>query len=62
MNFSAYIERQKNIIRSRREGSVIYNEKGFEYYLSETEKLFSELNEIKGLNTAERMNAIYGRV
>ncbi len=50
MNFTAYIERQKSLIRERHEG-----EKGEVIPLSESKKLFAELSKIKGLNTRERL-------
>lgn len=54
MNFTAYIERQKSLIRERHEGELFLLEKGEVIPLSESEKLLSELAEIKGLNTRER--------
>ena len=55
MTFTAYIQRQKSLIRSRREGepSVKYEREEIipEY---DTETLFGELSAMKGLNTAER--------
>lgn len=54
MNFTAYIERQKSLIRERHEGELFLLEKGEVIPLSESEKLLSELAKIKGLNTRER--------
>lgn len=54
MNFTAYIERQKSLIRERHEGELFLLEKGEVIPLSESEKLFAELAELKGLNTRER--------
>ena len=56
MNFTAYIERQKNIIRGRHEGETFLLEKGEVIPLSESEKLLSELSRLKGLNKRERLN------
>lgn len=55
MNFTAYIERQKRIIRTRHEGETFLIEKGEYIPVNETEKLFSELDRSVGLNTRERM-------
>lgn len=55
MNFAAYIERQKRIIRTRYEGDTYLYEKGECIKLNETEKLFAELDRSCGLNTEERM-------
>ena len=56
MNFTAYIERQKTIIRDRHEGDV-YLIQGGEYIpVTESDKLFVELNRSRGLNTYERLN------
>ena len=55
MTFTAYIQRQKSLIRSRREGEI-YTKREREEILPEydTETLFGELSALKGLNTAER--------
>ena len=55
MNFTAYIERQKSLIRERHEGELFLMEQGEVILLSESEKLFAELSKIKGLNTRERL-------
>ena len=55
MTFTAYIQRQKSLIRSRRDGEVILvreREEIIPEYDSET--LMGELLSLKGLNTAER--------
>ncbi len=57
MTFSAYIQRQKGIIRSRHEGEVYLTQKGETVKLTESEKIFKELSAMKGLNTKERMRA-----
>ncbi len=56
MNFSAYIERQKGLIRSRHEGETFLIQKGQVIPVSGSEKLFAELTKSRGLNTRERMN------
>ena len=56
MNFTAYIERQKNIIRHRRDGETYLIQKGEEIPLSETDRLLIELESLKGLNRRERIN------
>ena len=55
MTFTAYIQRQKSLIRSRREGEI-YQENKREEILPEydTELLLEDLTAFKGLNTAER--------
>ncbi|MBD5583953.1 MAG: hypothetical protein HDQ88_02640 [Clostridia bacterium] len=55
MNFTAYIERQKTLIRERHEGETFLIEKGEVIPLTESDKLFAELAEMKGLNTRERL-------
>ncbi len=61
MNFTAYINRQKSIIRSRHEGEVVLIHKGEAVKISdgqemsETDKLFYELESQRGLNKRERM-------
>lgn len=56
MNFNAYIERQKKIIRTRHEGETYLFEKGEVIMLTETDRLFAELDRSCGLNTKERMS------
>ena len=56
MNFAAYIERQKNIIRHRRDGETYLIQKGEEIPLSDTDKLLIELESLKGLSKRERIN------
>lgn len=53
MNFNAYVERQKRIIRAR-SGGANYVERTEEYYIAKTEKLYAELCAMKGLNVKER--------
>ncbi len=50
MTFTAYIQRQKNLIRSRREDEQPRREQ-----LRDTDRLMGELSSLKGLNTAERI-------
>ena len=54
MNFSAYIERQKGLIRSRHEGETFLIQRGEIIPVSGSEKLFVELTKSRGLNTRER--------
>lgn len=57
MNFTAYIERQKNLIRSRHVGETYLLQKGESMPLSVSEKILGELSSMKGLNTCERLRA-----
>lgn len=57
MNFTAYIERQKSIIRSRHEGETFLIDKGEAIPLSDREKLLEELDSMRGLNVFERIRA-----
>ncbi len=57
MNFTAYIERQKQIIRERHEGELYFVHKGEEINLSDSDRLFVELNGMRGLNTRERLRS-----
>ncbi len=54
MNFTAYIERQKKIIRKRHEGETILISRGQTLNLSEEDEIFYELSRLKGLNVRER--------
>ena len=56
MTFTAYIERQKNIIRQRHEGEMFLIEKGEVIPLNQSEKLLNDLSSLKGLNKRERLN------
>ena len=56
MNFTAYIERQKGLIRQRHEGELFLLDKGEVIPVTESDKLFAELDKVKGLNTRERMS------
>ena len=51
MTYSAYIERQKQIIKSRHEFD---EERIGQVYCADTERLFDDLRTMKGLNVAER--------
>lgn len=55
MTFTAYIERQKSIIRSRHEGETFLIQKGETIPLNQSEKLLNELSSLKGLNKKERL-------
>ena len=54
MTFSAYIQRQKSLIRSRRDNvqTELKEERFFPEY--DTETLLEDLKKLKGLNTTER--------
>ena len=52
MTYTAYIERQKNIIRSRHEFD---GDRLNQTYCADTERLFDDLRTMKGLNVAERL-------
>ena len=54
MNFTLYIERQKQIIRTRHEGETFLIDKGECIPVNECERLFLELSNSKGLNMRER--------
>ena len=58
MNFMAYIERQKTIIRQRHEGELFLMHRGEVIPVDESEKLLNELSNLKGLNTRERLRAV----
>lgn len=55
MNYIAYIQRQKNIIRRRHEGETFLLEGDEVIPIPDTEKLFRELDSFKGLNVKERV-------
>ena len=54
MTFTAYIERQKSLIRSRHETEIILAAEE-ESRVADSDTLFEELSSIKGLNVAERL-------
>lgn len=54
MNFTAYIQKQKNLIRSRHEEETFLNEKGEYISVSDRDRLLDELDSIYGLNVPER--------
>ncbi len=56
MTFTAYIERQKNLIKSRHDGDDFTVTEGEGEPQSESQKLFEDLNSLKGLNTLERLS------
>ncbi len=55
MNFTAYIERQKNLIRHRHDGETFIINKEGVTPLTESEKILCELSDLKGLNKRERL-------
>lgn len=59
MNFAAYIERQKNIIRNRHVGELFLIENGETVNLYERERLLEDLASLKGLNKRERLGQSY---
>lgn len=54
MNFTAYIQRQKNIIRSRHEGETFLIENGEAILIPDSQKILNELDALNGLNVFER--------
>ena len=61
MNFAAYIEKQKSLIRSRHEGETYLVAKGKEIKVADSEKLLYELENLKGLNKRERRELVRGQ-
>lgn len=55
MNFAAYVERQKRLIRERHEGEEFLMQGGDIIPLNESQKILSELFNMKGLNKKERL-------
>lgn len=53
MDFTAYIERQKKIIRRR--GATVLSEDGDVTVIPSREKLLSELDKMEGLNVEGRI-------
>ena len=62
MNFTAYIQRQKKIIRSRHEGETFLIENGELIPIPSTERLLNELDSLRGLNVFERKKTARGGV
>ncbi|MGN0817922.1 MAG: hypothetical protein ACI4L9_03035 [Candidatus Coproplasma sp.] len=57
MNFTAYIQKQKNRIRERHEGEIFLVRKDGVFPLRDTSEIMKELNGLKGLNVSEREQA-----
>lgn len=55
MNFTAYIERQKSLIRGRHIGETYLLQKEESMPVSVSEKILEELSSMRGLNTRERL-------
>lgn len=55
MNFTAYIERQKSLIRGRHIGETYLLHKEESMPVSVSEKILAELSSMRGLNTRERL-------
>lgn len=58
MNFTAYIQRQKNLIRDRHEGATFLTENGEIISIPDRKRLLFELDSLKGLNLPERINCM----
>ena len=56
MTYTAYIERQKNIIKNRHESDFMIV-RSTAYAEEDSEQLFRELLSLGGLNTSEWLNA-----
>lgn len=59
MNFAAYIERQKSLIRHRHDGEIYLVRKDEALPLDRCAELLEELDSLRGFNKRERMK--YGR-
>lgn len=57
MNFTAYIQKQKNRIRARHEGELFLVSAGEVCPLRSTEEIMAEMNNLEGLNVKERESA-----
>ena len=58
MNFTAYIERQKSIIRKRHEGEEFLMHRGEVIPMSESDRILKELSDMEGLNSHEHLQAV----
>lgn len=58
MNFAAYIQRQKNLIRRRHEGETFLIENGEIIPIPDRDSLLSELDSLSGLNVFERIKFV----
>lgn len=54
MKLTAYVQRQKNLIRSRHAGGTYLSERD-SLGVCERDRLLAELENLKGLNKAERL-------
>lgn len=61
MNFTAYIQKQKSIIRRRHEGQSFLIENGELIPVPDRDKLLNELDSLGGLNVNERLNCMLCR-
>jgi hypothetical protein len=55
MNFTAYVDRQKNLIRQRHEGETYLIDNSKVFVVRDSEEILVEMNALKGLNKAERL-------
>lgn len=60
MNFTAYIQRQKFLIRRRHEGECFLMQSGEEIPVSDRDRLLGELESMRGLNVEERTGLFRG--
>ncbi|MCH5142246.1 MAG: hypothetical protein J1G07_00825 [Clostridiales bacterium] len=58
MNFTAYIERQKSLIRKRHEGEEFLMHGGEVIPMDDSEKILKELAELEGFNSHECLRAV----
>jgi hypothetical protein len=55
MNFTAYVDRQKNLIRQRHEGETYLIDSNKSFIVRDSEEILVEMDALKGLNKAERL-------
>lgn len=56
MNFTAYVQRQKKLILGRSRCETFFAEKREEFSKYDREELLHQLDNLKGLNTFERLS------
>jgi hypothetical protein len=56
MTFSAYVDRQKFLIRQRHEGETYLLGGNKIYAVRDSERILIEMENLKGLNKAERLS------
>ena len=58
MNFTAYIERQKSLIRKKHEGEEFLMHRGEVIPMDDSERILQELANLRGFDSREELRAV----